>query len=69
MKKKRRKYKKYPEYDIESEEQDEYFYFIAGYTPGGFPYGITWEEAYADGLVSDEDRNEQADKHQEELPF
>lgn len=25
--------------------QDENFYFIAGYTPGGAPYGITWEEA------------------------
>lgn len=25
-------------------EQDERFAFIAGYTSGGFPYGITWEE-------------------------
>ncbi|KIL37219.1 hypothetical protein SD71_00310 [Cohnella kolymensis] len=25
-------------------EQDEHFYFIAGYTDGGAPYGITWEE-------------------------
>ncbi|UQZ85409.1 hypothetical protein SK3146_04698 [Paenibacillus konkukensis] len=25
-------------------EQDENFYFIAGYTAGGFPYGLTWEE-------------------------
>ena len=24
--------------------QDENFAFIAGYTPGGSPYGITWEE-------------------------
>ena len=24
---------------------DETFAFIAGYTAGGFPYGITWEEA------------------------
>ena len=23
---------------------DDNFYFIAGYTPGGAPYGITWEE-------------------------
>lgn len=30
-----------PEYDI---YQDENFAFIAGYTPGGFPYGVTWEE-------------------------
>ena len=25
-------------------DQDENFAFIAGYTPGGFPYGITWAE-------------------------
>lgn len=24
--------------------QDETYFFIAGYTDGGFPYGITWEE-------------------------
>ena len=24
--------------------QDENFFFIAGYTPGGAPYGVTWEE-------------------------
>ena len=25
-------------------DQDDGFYFIAGYTPGGVPYGVTWEE-------------------------
>jgi len=25
-------------------DSDDQFAFIAGYTPGGFPYGITWEE-------------------------
>mgnify|MGYP007086047993 FL=1 len=25
-------------------EQDDTFFFIAGYTSGGAPYGITWEE-------------------------
>jgi len=25
-------------------EQDENFAYIAGYTPAGFAYGITWEE-------------------------
>jgi hypothetical protein len=25
-------------------EQDEHFAFIVGYTPGGAPYGVTWEE-------------------------
>lgn len=27
-----------------SEDQDDTFYYIAGYTSGGAPYGITWEE-------------------------
>ncbi len=25
-------------------DSDDYFYYIAGYTPGGMPYGVTWEE-------------------------
>jgi len=25
-------------------ESDDYFAYIAGYTSGGAPYGITWEE-------------------------
>ena len=25
-------------------ESDEIFSFIIGYTAGGFPYGVTWEE-------------------------
>ena len=25
-------------------EQDDRFFFIAGYTSGGAPYGVTWEE-------------------------
>ena len=25
-------------------EQDDYFAYIAGYTEGGFAYGVTWEE-------------------------
>ena len=27
-----------------SENQDGTFFFIAGYTSGGVPYGVTWEE-------------------------
>jgi|GEM_PF-2705759 hypothetical protein len=34
-------------------DQDEYFYYIAGYTSGGAPYGITWEEARAEGLIEE----------------
>ena len=26
------------------DDMDDRFAFIAGYTPGGFPYGTTWEE-------------------------
>lgn len=29
---------------IMEQDSDENFAFIAGYTSGGFPYGITWEE-------------------------
>lgn len=29
----------------ESDDSDETFAFIAGYTSGGFAYGITWEES------------------------
>lgn len=30
--------------NTQSSAQDDNFYFIAGYTSGGAPYGITWEE-------------------------
>ncbi len=26
------------------DDSDETFYYIAGYTPGGAPYGVTWDE-------------------------
>lgn len=32
-------------------ESDDTFAFIAGYTAGGFPYGITWEEMEASEKV------------------
>ena len=37
--------KKQPEPELTLLEQDEDFHFIADYTSGGAPYGITWEEA------------------------
>ena len=43
QKSKRKKYKR--DVDEPVFESDEYFAYIAGYTDGGFPYGITWEEA------------------------
>ena len=30
--------------DEQDDEQDDRFYYIAGYTSGGAPYGLTWEE-------------------------
>ncbi|MGL6106646.1 hypothetical protein [Romboutsia sp.] len=51
-KKKKNKNKKLEvSYEIES---DEYYYYIVGYTSGGEPYGITWEEAYEQGLAIEE---------------
>ena len=38
-------------------DQNEYFYYIAGYTAGGVPYGITWDEARRDGLLENEESN------------
>ena len=32
-------------------DQDDNFYFIAGYTSGGAPYGITWEQAEENELT------------------
>ena len=46
-------------------DQDGYFYFIAGYTSGGAPYGLTWDEAGKQGLLEDEDE-EMPDS---QLPF
>lgn len=34
--------------------QDDMFYFIAGYTSGGAPYGITWDEAREKGMLDGE---------------
>ena len=36
--------KKQEEYPVFYEDQDDTFYYIAGYTSGGAPYGVTWEE-------------------------
>lgn len=45
MKKHRSKKKRHQRQEEEPAiEQDGTFYFIAGYTDGGTPYGVTWEE-------------------------
>jgi hypothetical protein len=52
------------ELEFES-ESDADFYYIAGYTEGGAPYGITWEEANENGLLDEVD----LDSDDDELPF
>jgi hypothetical protein len=49
--------------DFFSDFQDDRFAFIAGYTSGGAPYGITWEESEGMGFRPYED--ELADELQE----
>ena len=65
MAKKKSKKKKFQENQIL--EQDENYYFIAGYTSACFPYGVTWEEARKDDLIDDVDNIECGED--EELPF
>ena len=38
-------------YNAYDQESDEYFYYIAGHTSNGVPFGITWEQAVEEGLV------------------
>lgn len=40
----RRKAAKNPPQVFTNPDQDNTFFFIAGYTSGGAPYGVTWEE-------------------------
>lgn len=49
--------------------QDEHFFFIAGFTEGGAPYGITWEEAYEDGLIEEDEPADVRRRPDESLPF
>ncbi|NBG88897.1 hypothetical protein ISALK_10330 [Isachenkonia alkalipeptolytica] len=39
----------------EDSDSDETFYYIAGYTSGGVPYGITWEEMGMDPFEDEDD--------------
>ena len=61
-------------YDGETDmDHDDTFYFIAGYTSGGFPYGVTWEESDEDGFREGSDQNRwkkmQEESDEDELPF
>ena len=52
MSKKNSKRRKQTDPELTFLEQDENYYFIAGYTSGGAPYGITWEEAAEHGTLN-----------------
>ena len=45
--------------------QDSNFYFIAGYTSGGAPYGITWEEYERDIKEDTEERQDEENNIEE----
>lgn len=49
--KKKRKSTNMDVYNAYDQESDKYFYYIAGYTSNGVPFGITWEQAVEEGLV------------------
>ena len=61
---KRRRQRK--EQELFPEDSDEYFYYIAGYTSGGVPYGITWEEYET---MEKEEPKETENLYEKELPF
>lgn len=66
MKRKKRKKKNLLVEDLNYNDSDEYFYFIAGYTSGGAAYGITGEQAREEGLIEKEEFDDENDC---ELPF
>ena len=52
-------------------DMDDTFAFIAGYTPGGAPYGVTWEQVGIDSELPFEEKvrlyKEQMDTSTDEL--
>ena len=66
-------------YEEELFGSDDFHYMIMGYTRGGASYGITWEEAYEEGLIEREEgsierkRDEKVhlsdSDEEDELPF
>ncbi len=67
--------KKYKKEVIEEEIYNYDFSYIAGYTSGGFPYGVTWEEIGINQDLSLEEKlrlYENQDKKEvtdDDLPF
>ena len=69
MSKKNSKRRKQTDPELTLLEQDENFYFIAGYTSGGAPYGITWEETAEHGLLDEDDHKIDEPESPDDLPF
>ena len=62
--------KKSEEENFEEVIYGENYYFIAGYTSGGAPYGITMEEAKEQGLLEENELSSDEDEGEDlELPF
>lgn len=59
---------KLEDYDYDN-DSDENFYYIAGYTEGGIPFGITWEEYEKEYKNYDEKPNNCINENFEDLPF
>ena len=51
-----KKKNRYQSADEILDDMDDRFAFIAGYTPGGFPYGATWEELGIDAALPLEEK-------------
>ena len=56
-KQRRKKEKQEEQLQTIDEDSDDTFAFIAGYTSGGAPYGITWEEWEEQGMDCDDVKN------------
>ncbi|XEC96719.1 UPF0158 family protein [Paenibacillus tarimensis] len=65
--KKKRKNSILSDHKFVSIEQDDQFYFIAGYTEGGAPYGVTWEEYEAQSALAKENRISEGEIQLKEL--
>ena len=71
---KREEIRKETEEDHFNSDQNGNFYYIAGYTSGGVPYGITWEEYEKDHKEKNEDKNKNKKKinidyFEDDIPF
>lgn len=67
MNNKKRKKKNKNEIEQMTAEEAFGYYFIAGFTEGGAPYGISMEEAEEQGLLDEPNTNQSTDDM--DMPF